>query len=84
MEKITVSEVAEALGVAEVTVRNMAEQGLLPFMAPTNRKANDESRANYVVFPNLYKLFVTGFDNPEEMASSLLLTGNAIRKEVGA
>lgn len=79
MAKITVSEVADALGIAEVTVRNMADQGLLPFMAPTNRK-EDEDRSGYVVFPHLYQLYVTGF-NKGEMAKELFLIGNAIKGE---
>lgn len=83
MERITVADVAEALGVSEVTVRNMAEQGLLPFMVPTNRK-DEKNRANYVVFPHLYKLYVTGFDDPSEMAKELFLMGSAMKKEVGA
>ena len=83
MERITVADVAETLGISEVTVRNMAEQGLLPFMAPTNRK-DEKNRAGYVVFPHLNKLYVTGFDEPGEMAKELFLLGSSIKKEQGA
>lgn len=80
MEKITVADVAEALGIAEVTVRNMADQGLLPFVRPTNRK-DEQNRASYVVFPHLYQLYVTGYDNQNKLAKELFLMGSAIKKE---
>ncbi len=80
MEKITVSDVAEALGIAEITVRNMADQGLLPFMRPTNRK-DERNRAGYVVFPHLYRLYVIGYGSQSELAKELFLMGSAMKKE---
>ncbi|MBP3342275.1 MAG: helix-turn-helix domain-containing protein [Peptococcaceae bacterium] len=76
MEKITVAEVSEQLNISEQTCRSMAKEGLLPFMVPTSR----DGKTNYVVFPHLYKLFVTGFDSPEEMAKQLFLMGTAMKK----
>lgn len=81
MERITVAEVAQSLGIAEVTVRHMADNGLLPFMAPTNKKERGSNRACYVVFPHLYKLYVTGYSSPDEMAKELFLVGTAMAKE---
>lgn len=79
MGKITVSDVAKALCIDEQTVRSMADQGLLPFMAPTNRK-EDKRRASYVVFPHLFQLYVTGYGDGSTMAKELFLLGSAMKK----
>lgn len=79
MEKITVSEVAEALGIDDQTVRVMSEQGLLLFMVPTNRK-EDKNRCSYVVFPNLFRLFVTGFEDSKETAAMLFIFANIMKE----
>ena len=79
MEKITVAQVAEDLGIEARTVYNMAWRGMLPFMTPTNPK-DEKSRANFVVYPNLYKLFVTGFDSPKDTAVILFIFSNIMKE----
>lgn len=79
MKKITVPQVAADLGIDDRTVRNMAWEGMLPFVTPTNLK-DDKTRASFVVYPNLYKLFVTGFDSPKDTAVILFIFSNLMKE----